>query len=1426
MANIIGEIKAYHNGKIYSIADIYDGTISDSNVKGYIQIYHNGNPCYVPLSDTQSLKKTPCFEINHGGNSYFALQVQSTELNAKISETVTYGDTGTIKITGNAAGVKVTATVPSTYSDYLKVNSTTSNTVVVECTKYTSSKIPVTINVAASGSYASGTCKVNVTTAKADIEPYARISSSTITYNTSQTVTVNGNTGNGAISVGIPSAYSNFLTATVNSNTVKLQCTNYTEDTIPVTINIAATNNYAAASISIPIKTARTAISPSATVSGTITYGTEGTISISGNTGKGNVSLSVDKANYDCLLFSDITSNSAKVTCTNYKSSAIPVTVKIEANGNYASGTCKVNVTTAKANLTLSASSTTVTYNATKNLTLNGNDGEGAVTATVTSYTDCLTVQSTTTNTITLKCIKYTANTVPIKINVAATNNYNSGTTTVNVTTAKAEGVLKFDDTPSSFTLTYGQPFTFTATENLSGGKLVLSTPSDFDKAVISSISGNSITLKCTNYNSSYDSSGNNSLKFSVVSSATDNYNSKWFSYFYAKLKKANLTLSVDSDTVTYDSTCTLTISGNSGGGAVTAEVTNNTDCLIVSSTTTSTVTVKCTKYTSNKISVKVSVAATNNYNAATYTVKVATARKKLTAAQSSFTFNGSLTYDGTEKSVADYLSGYNSTYHTLSSDTKATNAGTYTVKITPKANFAFSDGSTAAKSVDWNITPKRLTKPSLTYTTATYDGNSHAPTINDFNSTYENKSGTDTAVNADTYTLEFTLKNTSNTTWSDSSTGKVTCTWTINKKLLDYPAFAPNDFTELYSVTYFTTYNTKTITPATIHDGSSEVTITGTTSAKDTGTRTITCSVVNSNYAFKLPQNSIGGARYRLNEKGNGSSFNVAGNVSSVDLTWTILTRQLAQPYLTDTTFTYDKQNHSPTEHDFDSTYEGRYGMGSTPSAGTYSLTYSLKSTTNTAWTDGSTSPVTREWCINKRELTKPSLKDNTYTFDGDSHSPTVLNYDYDYELQAGTDTATNVGTYSLTYSLRSTSNTSWADGSTDKVTLDWYINKLKLLVPTLSNATQTFDGTIKAPTVNNFISTYETQKGTDAATNANTYHLTYSLKDTVNTIWNGGTTNDFVRDWVINPASTGQTPYLTASTYTYDKAQHEPTIKNYDSTTMDINSTSVLKATNAGTYSITFNTKKNYVLPNGDKYIICNWVIHPISVDEATLSATHVIYDGSQKGVSLNFPAANKSLVYENGDLTGTNAGAYTYSLAFKDTQNYIWTNRKNSEQLDLVWYIDKASGCIPVTSSYSEDTSVVAMATVNCGYQTSGSTWYQNTNWELVSWSVTWFGTAAEGGNKSWSSTSAGTIETNIYNSKFVTEWSARGDTAALLKIEAISGGLPNDNNTYEVQVNLRCSNPNFTDVNEWTEVSRFWIKGTEVSILHRQPNGTWT
>ncbi len=63
---------------------------------------------------------------------------------------------------------------------------------------------------------------------------------------------------------------------------------------------------------------------------------------------------------------------------------------------------------------------------------------------------------------------------------------------------------------------------------------------------------------------------------------------------------------------------------------------------------------------------------------------------------------NGTLTYTGSEQTVS--LKNFDSNKLTLGGTTKGTNAGEYSANVTPTPNYQWSDGTTTAKTVKWNI--------------------------------------------------------------------------------------------------------------------------------------------------------------------------------------------------------------------------------------------------------------------------------------------------------------------------------------------------------------------------------------------------------------------------------------------------------------------------------------------------------------------------------------------------------------------------------------------------------------------------------------------------------------------------------------------------------------------------------------------------
>ena len=119
-----------------------------------------------------------------------------------------------------------------------------------------------------------------------------------------------------------------------------------------------------------------------------------------------------------------------------------------------------------------------------------------------------------------------------------------------------------------------------------------------------------------------------------------------------------------------------------------------------------------------------VTVSYTERSVTKTTTLSVTVERKSLSTVPSQ---SGSLTYSGSAQSPS--WSNYNTAQLTLGGVTSGTNAGSYNATFTPTANYRWSDGSTAAKTVSWSI-GKAAGSLSISPTSMTLDMNNKTKTI------------------------------------------------------------------------------------------------------------------------------------------------------------------------------------------------------------------------------------------------------------------------------------------------------------------------------------------------------------------------------------------------------------------------------------------------------------------------------------------------------------------------------------------------------------------------------------------------------------------------------------------------------------------------------------------------------------------------
>ena len=254
-------------------------------------------------------------------------------------------------------------------------------------------------------------------------------------------------------------------------------------------------------------------------------------------------------------------------------------------------------------------------------------------------------------------------------------------------------------------------------------------------------------------------------------------------------------TTSRSNPTLTLSNT-TLSVTGKSATGSFTIKsyTGDNAATFTASSADTSVCTVNSAigedkkvtvtyKTAGSNIDVTVTASQTARYNSTTAICKVTCTKSAPTytapTAKTGLTYTSGSSFDlltaGSVTSVQGTMqySANNSTWG--ATIPKGTNAGPYRVYYRIVGNAYYSDvGSTP---IDVTISKRSLTIPTLKSTSVAYIGSSVSVGVNNYDSTYENQSGT-SANSIGTHTVTWSLKNTSNTQWKDGTTTNKTAQW------------------------------------------------------------------------------------------------------------------------------------------------------------------------------------------------------------------------------------------------------------------------------------------------------------------------------------------------------------------------------------------------------------------------------------------------------------------------------------------------------------------------------------------------------------------------------------------------------------------------------------------------------------------------
>ena len=560
-------------------------------------------------------------------------------------------------------------------------------------------------------------------------------------------------------------------------------------------------------------------------------------------------------------------------------------------------------------------------------------------------------------------------------------------------------------------------------------------------------------------------------------------------------------------------------------------------------------------------------------------------------------------TYTGTEQI------GVTGVNVDLTGTISATNVGTYTATATPKANYAWADGSTDAKTLTWKITEKASSDivATLGETVYTYDGTAKEPTVTV-------KDGTKTLVEGTDYDVEYK---------DNINAGTATVTITLKG---NYNGTIIKNFTIERAKTATATASDK------IYTGAAQtgvigvnVDLTGTITATNVGTYTATATP-KTNYAW------------------------ADGTITSKTLTWKITAKSGADitASLSSTTYVYDGTAKEPTVTVKDGTktlvagtdYDVKYIDN--VSAGTATVRITLKG--NYSGT------ITKTFTIERAKTATAIASNKTYT-GAAQVGVTGVNVDL-----KGTVSATAVGTYTATATPKA--NYAWADGSIDERELVWEIvaKGTDDITAILAETVYTYDGTAKEPTVTVKDGTKVLVAGTD-------YNVEY--KDnlnagtaTVEITLSGNYSGTIIRNFTIERAKTAT---ATASDKIYTGTVQTGV------TGVNVDLTGTITATAVGTYTATATPKANYAWADGstDAKTLTWKITEKTSSDiVATLGETVYTYDGTAKEPTVTVKDGTKTLVegtdYDVEYKDNVNAGTATVTITLKG--NYSGTITKN--------------------------------------------------------------------------------------------------------------------------------------------------------------------
>lgn len=552
--------------------------------------------------------------------------------------------------------------------------------------------------------------------------------------------------------------------------------------------------------------------------------------------------------------------------------------------------------------------------------------------------------------------------------------------------------------------------------------------------------------------------------------------------------------------------------------------------------------------------------------------------------------------YNDGETISAQYSgSEYLGTYYTASGDESGIDARNYTLTLTLKSDYQWTDGGTGTHDLDWSIVARKIAKPTIAPKDNVYTGTTLTAIISGIDanakkslkissscdegdaegfslSEIDGAQITVSALHAGTYTVTFTLNNAEvdNYVWSDDNgTDELNLKWTVQK--------AQSEITDNTVTVGDVTFGKAPAAPEFEADfGKDSADITyyykktkdGTYSALD-----------------KAPDENSAAGYYKV------EVYIPAGDdweQSAVAEDEFLIDRQAVAVPEIEGTYIYDK-SWQTVRFTTDGVEKGYFTVsdGEQRNAGSYTVTLTLAD--NYKWdVDGNgydtqsrsyvfSTESDNAWVILQRQVARISLTENTKVSDAsvpgtpEAQSNEIISFDETYgaeaykfsNLSAGLTksesgkafTAKNAGTYTVTVGL--TANYTWATGGENSFVLTWTIGKKEVSIPSGVTRRLEFNGSELYPeaiydSVADNIAYYDYAEdifwkygeggNTPIAntTDKGAYYLSFELYDPLNFCWKINESDKGTEEWMLDHTGgeNGKTLYVW----------YEITAKQYD--------------------------------------------------------------------------------------------------------------------------------------------------------------------------------------------------------------------------------------------------------------------------------------